>query len=235
MLSHRTATASTLAAILIALILAGCNLSQGDNAANEEMPSSDAAGIADAGSGGTPSVQIVSPVDGQQVPANQRVDITVETDSTTTGFQINVGGRVASSVALPPGQSGPTEAILAWQPDHEGTFTLQVFALNGSQVSDPAALTLLVSGTASSNADGSGECTARVMVAQLNFRSGAGTNTSRLGQFNTGETVRVIGRNADTTWYKVERAVNDQQVWTINNSQWLQPEGRCGTALPVVD
>lgn len=235
MSSHRTAVARTLVAILIALVLAGCNLSQGGSAPDEDASPGSTSSAEGADTGGTPSVQIVSPAEGQQVPANQRVDITVTTGSTTTGFQINVEGRVASSVALPPGQSGPTEAILAWQPDHEGTFTLEVFALNGDRVSDPAALTLLVSGTATSSADSSGECTARVMVAQLNFRSGPGTGTSRLGQFNTGETVRVIGRNADTTWYKVERAANDQQVWTINNSQWLQPEGRCGTALLVVE
>ncbi len=234
--SHRTATARTLVALLLALILAGCNLAQGGTAQDDDTPAGGASNPAVADSGGVPTIEILSPAEGQQVPANQRVDITVSTGSTATGFQINVGGRVASSLALPPGQSGPTEAILAWDPDHEGTFTLEIYALNGSDVSDPAALTLIVSGTASAgDASSSGECTARVRVGQLNFRDGPGTNAARLGQFNTGETVRVIGRNADATWYKVERTVNAQQVWTINNGQWLETGGSCGTALPVVD
>jgi uncharacterized protein YgiM (DUF1202 family) len=47
-----------------------------------------------------------------------------------------------------------------------------------------------------------------------------------------GETATVIGRNADTTWYKVQR-INAQQVWVINNAQWMQIEGDC-TGVAVV-
>ena len=31
------------------------------------------------------------------------------------------------------------------------------------------------------------------------------------------------------------RAANAQQVGSINNSQWIQTQGVCGTSLPVVD
>lgn len=181
---------------------------------------------------GAPTVMILDPPSGARVPSNQRVDITVETDSTADRFQLNVGGRVAGTKSLPPDQSGPTKAILSWMPDREGTYSLEIVAFNGSAVSAPAALLIEVSGTAASVGSTTAGCTGRVLVSQLNFRDGPGTAMTRLGQFEVGETVTVVGRNADSSWYKVQR-FNAQQVWSINNTQWLQVEGQCD-GLPVV-
>jgi hypothetical protein len=194
-------------------------------------------GANNAGEGGegstAPTVRILEPASGTQVATNQRVDIVVETDTTATSFLLNVGGRVASSKALPSGQSGPTKAILSWTPDRQGTFSLEVIAFNGAAASLPAALLLEVSGTASATTPGqAGACTGRVLVSQLNFRDGPGTNYTQLGQFDVGETVTVIGRNAIGSWYKVQR-INAQQVWTINNVDWIQFEGDC-TGVAVV-
>lgn len=228
-----------LAVLALVLGLSACNLSFGTTEDPAPRPTTGGEGdpAAQVAAGGAPTVRIVSPVDGQQVPAHQRVDITVATDSTATSFLLNVNGRVASSKALPAEQSGPTEAILSWTPGQEGTYTLEVIAAYGDLTSAPASVTLNVSGTAPApNAGGAtGECTGRVLVGKLNFRDGPSTRATKLGQFEIGETVRIIGRNADTTWYRVERAANAQQVWTINNSQWLQTQGVCGTSLPVVE
>jgi uncharacterized protein YraI len=180
-----------------------------------------------------PIVRILEPVSGVSVPANQRVDITVETDTPATSFLLNVSGRVASSKALPSGQAGPTKAILSWMPTQQGTFSLEVIAFNGAAASVPASLMVQVSGTASAASSGaSSTCTGRVLVSQLNFRDGPGTGYTQLGQFDVGETVTVVGRDADTSWYKVQRT-NMQQVWAINTAQWMQTDGDC-SGVPVV-
>jgi hypothetical protein len=180
-----------------------------------------------------PIVRILEPASGVSVAANQRVDITVETDTTATSFLLNVSGRVASSKALPSGQAGPTKAILSWTPTQQGTFSLEVIAFNGAAASVPASMIVQVSGTASATSSGtSGTCTGRVLVSQLNFRDGPGTGYTQLGQFDVGETVTVVGRDADTSWYKVQR-INMQQVWTINDARWIQIEGDCSGVAVV--
>lgn len=180
-----------------------------------------------------PIVRIVEPASGVSVAANQRVDITVETDTPATSFLLNVSGRVASSKALPSGQAGPTKAILSWTPTQQGTFTLEIIAFNGAAASVPASLIVQVSGTASATSSGtSGTCTGRVLVSQLNFRDGPGTGYTQLGRFDVGESVTVIGRDANSGWYKVQR-MTLQQVWAINNAQWMQIEGDCSGVAVV--
>jgi hypothetical protein len=226
--------------LLMLIALAGVALActaqfDGGSSGSSTNNGSDSSG----GSGGgsnvstVPIVHILEPASGVSVPANQRVDITVETDTTATSFLLNAGGRVASSKALPSGQAGPTKAILSWTPTQQGTFSLEVIAFNGAAASVPASLIVQVSGTASATSPGaSSTCTGRVLVSQLNFRDGPGTGYTKLGQFDVGESVTVVGRDADTSWYKVQR-MNLQQVWAINNAQWMQIEGDC-SGVPVV-
>ncbi|MBN1201716.1 MAG: SH3 domain-containing protein [Anaerolineae bacterium] len=231
-MTNPTRARAALSLVLLMLVgsLLACTLSWGEDEDQDATPDDSGGG----GSGGVPTVHILSPQSGQQVPVNQRVDITVETNSTATSFVLNVGGRVAGTKAMPPGQSGPTQAILSWQPDREGTFSLEVVGFNGASAGLPAALLLEVSGTASGSPDGdTGVCSGRVLVSQLNYRAGPGTGATKLGQFDVGETVTVIGRNGDTSWYKVQRT-NAQQVWAVNNTQWLQVEGAC-SSLPLAD
>lgn len=182
--------------------------------------------------GAAPTVRVIAPQSGVRVPANQPLDITVATDSTATSFLMSVGGRVATTKALPPGRSGPTQAILTWTPDRQGTYTVEIVAFNGSAASVPATLIVEVSGVASGPLTGaSGACTGRVVVESLNFREGPGTGAARRGRFALGELVTIIGRNADTSWWQVQRA-NGEQGWAINNGQWLQITGSC-EGLPV--
>ncbi len=206
---------------LLAAALA-CSLDLARSSAPAE-PGHPAPPLAD-GSEPAPTVRITAPADGSTVPVNQPVDIEVETDRTATGFLLSEGGQVRSIINMPEGQTGPTKAILSWTPTREGTFHLEVIATNRSSTSAPAALVLQVSGTAT--APGATMCSARVMVTELNFRDGPSTRAAKLGQFTVGETVMVIGRNADTSWYRVQR-MDGQQVWVINNAQWLKLEGPC--------
>jgi hypothetical protein len=179
-----------------------------------------------------PTVFILNPPSGTRVPANQPVEITVETTSTTTNFLLNVDGRVASTKALPSDQSGPAQAILTWTPNRQGTVSLEVIAFNGGVASAPAALILDVSGTASGPTGvGVTACAGKALVSQLNFRDGPGTANTKLGQFAVGETMTIIGRSADSGWWQAQR-LNGQQGWVINNAQWLEVSGACD-AVPI--
>jgi hypothetical protein len=230
----RHARLTSLSPLLALIALAGAALACTANL-NGDGGGNDTGGGAGGGNSVStvPIVRILEPASGVSVPANQRVDITVETDTTATSFLLNVSGRVASSKALPSGQAGPTKAILSWTPTQQGTFNLEVIAFNGATASVPASMIVQVSGTASATSSGTGgTCTGRVLVSQLNYRDGPGTGYKQLGQFDVGETVTVVGRDAATSWYKVQR-INMQQVWTINDARWIQIEGDCSGVAVV--
>lgn len=220
--------------LLLSAALTGCSLSFNTDSESPSDPGTNASGGGGADVGIPPVARISEPSSGTVIAANERLDLTVQTDTTATRFQLNVSGQVASTKALPSDQSGPTSAILSWTPQHQGTYTLEIIAYNGLVPGPAARIDIVVSGTASggqtSTATG---CTGRALVSQLNFRSGPGTGNSIQGQFQTGETVTVIGRNSDGSWIKVQR-INAQQVWVINNAQWFQTEGQCDN-LPVTD
>lgn len=216
-----------------ATILA-CSMTLGGG---DDTTTGGADGGAVAGAGGVPPlVRIIDPPSGVIVPRDARVDITVQTDTTATQFQLVVGGQNASIKFMPPEQAGPTSAILSWTPRREGTFTLEVIAYHNAVPGPPASIIVQVAGVAAEGggaADGGAVgCTGRVLVSQLNFRSGPGTDYARMGQFAVGETVTVTGRNGAGTWYKVRRA-SAQEVWVIRDDNWLLLEGQCHT-LPVV-
>jgi len=230
-MTARALTSLALGAVLLITAALACSLDTGGSGSGsgESAP----AATSDNESGTTPVVTILSPASGQAVPRNQPVDIRVATDSTATSFMLKVNEQVASTRSLPNDLTGPAEAILTWNtPDRTGTYTLQVIAFNGSLFSEPATLTLEVSATAASTTGTGGTgCVGKVLVSQLNFRDGPSLNGQRLGQFDVGETVSVIGRNSASTWYRVQRA-SGQQVWVTNNAQWFQVEGVCDN-LPL--
>lgn len=217
-----------LACVALAAALLACTLNFNEDVSTPAPDAGVAVASPDVLTGSAPSVRIVEPGDGATVPVNQRLDLTVETDSTATRFQLNVEGRVAGTIAMPPDQSGPTSAILSWQPPRAGSYRLEVVAFNGNLPSAPAAIQIEASGLVSAPTGGGESCTGRVLVTQLNYRSGPATGATRLGKFAVGETVTVIARNEPSTWFQVQRA-NAQQVWVINNRQWFATEGACDT------
>ncbi len=233
--THHAAYRALIVIGALSVALLACTLTFNTSPAAPNDPGADANSGGNPDAGVAPVVRIIEPASGVTAPANQPLDLIVQTDTTATRFQLTAGGQVASTKSLPDDQSGPTSAILSWTPLREGTYTLEVVAYNDLLPSPPAAIMVTVSGTAGGGpaAQSGAGCTGRVLVSQLNFRDGPGTSYTKLGQFQTGETVTVIGRNADNTWRKVQRS-NAQLVWVSNNPQWLQTEGACG-ALAVVD
>ncbi|MCZ7541621.1 MAG: hypothetical protein M5U29_17250 [Anaerolineae bacterium] len=145
-MSHARRTAR-LAVLIVAALLVGAALAC--TATFEGGTPDTQPGGGGSAPGPAPTVRILEPASGVRVAANQPLDLTVATDTTTTSFLMSVGGRVATSKALPTEQSGPTQAILTWTPDREGTYTVQVVAFNGPAASQPAALIVEVSGVAS--------------------------------------------------------------------------------------
>jgi hypothetical protein len=80
-----------------------------------------------------------------------------------------------------------------------------------------------------------GTCTARVLIGNLNMRSGPGENFDKLGTFSLNEPLTASGRNTDTqsrTWLKIRRA-SGTEGWVVNNAQWLETQGDCNS-LPTI-
>lgn len=213
--------------MLLVLMLVGCTLTVAEDETPDELQ------VVDGNADTAPTVRIISPASGDRVPVNQPVDIIIETDALATRLLLNVDGRVTTTKGLPADQSGPAQAILNWQPTSEGTYSIEVIAYNQQLASAPSAIQLEVSGTAAVSSDDPTTCTGRVLVSELNYREGPGRNSRKMGRFDMGETVTIVGRNADTTWYKTQRS-NSDQVWVINNKQWLQVDGMCST-VPIME
>lgn len=197
----------------------------------------------------TPPIILVSqPQNGQQVTLGQRVDVIVHVEHPVTvgRIQMSVNGSIKSSKSLPP-DSPVADAVLVWLPDRTGTFTLEVIAYYREFASQTATISLEVlaegaiannpaSGQAAQPTPQVGTCTARVLIGNLNMRSGPGENFDKLGTFNLNEPLSASGRNVDSqnrTWLKVRR-VNSQEGWVISsNLDWLETQGDC-SILPIV-
>ena len=214
--SPRTSVRFVFVLLALSGALLACTLTL-ETGSRTPAPRDDGAG-SDSEAAIAPIVRILDPASGTISPANRRLDLTVQTDTPATRFQLTVSGQVASTKSLPKDQSGPTSAILSWTPLREGTYSLEVVAYNDMLPGPPAAMLVTVSGTASGGGGSVAGCTGRALVSQLNFRDGPGTANTKLGQFDTGETVTVIGRNGDNTWLKVQR-INAQQVWVISSTR----------------
>lgn len=193
--------------------------------------------------GGAPSVQIVSPSNGQQVRVDDDVEIIVSaTDAVGVNrLQLTVSGRTSSTKSFPE-PATTAEAILRWRPDRTGTFELSVIAFRGRVFSEPVTLSLQVlrrddalqnpaSGQQQVTNATSGSCNGRILINNLRQRGGPGTNFDNLGNFDLNEQVTVIGQNADNTWLNARR-LGGSEVWVINNPEWIEISGAC-SGLPV--
>ena len=226
--------------ILILSSALACNLTRGRDENNDDTVSNETANDTLSVQENTtpPTIQIISPADGQQVIVDTPVDVQVNAthDVGVQRIQMSVDGNTVSSKSL---LENPTsvDVLLSWTPDRRGSFTLEVQAFHGSTGSETAQIILQVfpegsilsnpiGGQAPTAQSASGTCTGRIMISNLNSRSGAGTNFTKLGKFDVGETVLIIGRDAAREWYEIRRDDGDE-VWVINNNDWLETSGDC--------
>lgn len=63
----------------------------------------------------------------------------------------------------------------------------------------------------------------RVTFDFLNVRAAPSANSAQIGRLEKGETVTIIARNEDRTWWVIEK--DALRGWVINNSAWIQVTG----------
>ena len=193
-------------------------------------------------SGPPPTVQILSPVSGQQATIGQDVEIRVVANDQrgVNRLQLSVSGRTSSTKSFPEAAT-TAEALLRWRPDREGVFELSVIAFRQSVPSEPVTVTLEVVGRSDPISNpvagqaaaptNTSECVGRVLIGNLRIRSGPGTSFDNQGNFDLNEQVTVIGQNSDNSWVNIRR-LGGAEAWVINNSEWIEITGSCAS-LPV--
>lgn len=238
---------------LLIIASLACNLSRGDDSNKDDDPFANSNNTVQTNpdDGVPPTVTVFTPQDGQQVLVGTSVDVQINAQHpvgiTRLQMRIVEEDRIVSSKSL---LDDPTsiDVLLVWKPERQGSFTLEIQAFRAGTASEAHAVTLQVfpEGSILSN-PASGQqtaipiasgtnCSVRIVIGDLNMRSGPGTNNSALGKFNLGETASVEGQNTDSSgsiWLKVKRE-SGTQGWVIDNSQWLEKQGTC-TSLPTVN
>ncbi len=100
-------------------------------------------------------------------------------------------------------------------------------------------LVLLASGTCSAPGGTPGEgllsgsTGTATALSNLNLRGGPGTNYSVIGRLSEGDTVKIIGRNEDSSWLQVESEAGT--AWITADPSLVKVEGHELSALPVVE
>jgi len=228
--------------VCAALILAAvaCTLQIGDDNARPTIPVQPTVE--------RPSVQIISPPDGSTVTKGQRVSVQARAQSASgvTLIELLVNDvRVASQ---PPAEAiNPTtlDAVLDYQANQAGTLRLVVRAYSNAIVGQPAQITINVvdplspgtGGTAStpssiiSPVPYNPQCRARVNTS-LNFRSGPATTYDRIGTFDVGQELPIIGYfdQPDGRWFQVPWG--SQRGWVAGYHTTAL--GDCSTLRPAV-
>ncbi|MFQ5613537.1 MAG: FHA domain-containing protein [Anaerolineae bacterium] len=170
-----------------------------------------------AASPSVPVVVITSPVTGSTLQVGETVTVqATATDSFgITRMELWVGGQKVTE-ALSPVEGGqtPFAASLPWSPTADGTYTLEVRAYNVNDVSSaPTTVNIIALGTASGptstplpsdtpTASPAGTPQGQV-TTDLNVRLGPGTGYSVVGLLEAGETVDIVGKNAEGTWWQI--------------------------------
>lgn len=193
--------------------------------------------------GTTPSIVIESPQNGAQSYVGGKIEIRVRaTDSIgITLVQMRESGRVVFSQESPEPTTDFT-ALLSFSSTNAGAVTLEVVAYRRTIASSPATITLDIKRSINdldnpnaldptTGVSAGAFCTARVRVNNLNLRSGPSTDYPSLTKLGVGETLNVIGRNDDSSWWQIKRS-NGGSGWV--SAQYVNTEGDCSRA-PVVN
>lgn len=197
-------------------------------------------------SAGVPVVLITAPVTGSTV----RVGETVTVQATATDavgisrMELWVAGQRVAEATSPVGQGQTTfTASLPWSPTADGTYTLEVRAFNVNNVaSSPTTVNVIATGgpaTPTPTAPPSdtptptpiGTPEGRV-TTDLNVRLGPSTDYDVVGLLRAGDTVQIVGKNADGTWWQIPFAQ------APNGLAWISaefvPTGN-PALIPIVD
>ncbi len=192
-------------------------------------------------SGPPPQVTIESPGANAQAVLNQSFTVRAHaTDGVgVTRVEMHEAGRI---VAIQPSASSDRDlvALLEYRPAQLGSVKLEVIAYRGSVGSDPVVITVGIVANAAQLANpnsldptsgvaAGAACTARVNVSGLALRSGPGVNFKSITTLSTGETLNVVGRNADSSWFAVRRKLGANGC--VSDS-YTKPTGDC-SAAPV--
>lgn len=224
--------------VFVALILCACNLSMSGER-EEELATATTA------SGGRPSVQILAPLNGDEVVADEEILVSVAaTDAVgVTRVQLLANGQIVKTVSS-ESPSGDTifSGLLDYTPTSAGTLRLQVIAYRAAIASEPALVEITVREeqaqvTATTAAQSNvpvinpNDPTCRALTnTALRLRNGPGTNFDQIGLLNAGSVVPIIGRVAANDWWQVR--VNVTIGWV--SAQYTTVYGVC-SGVPTVN
>jgi Bacterial SH3 domain len=214
-----------LALSLLVVALLACNLLGDNGAVGSPQPTQTP--ITDDGT--RPNARVEAP---STAVLNEAIQIKVALNDTIGITQVTLvqEGRVVSSQPFSPPTTN-SEILLPYTPKTLGTITLQLVARRGDVESNPVQFSIQVAATqAQAGGDQGVICRGTVAGAEsLNMRNGPGTNFDILAKLPRGETLSVVGRNSEATWYKVRRG-NGQEGWV--NIRYVDALGDC-SAAPV--
>lgn len=198
---------------------------------------------------GKPSVTITSPRDGEQFQVDREILVTASAtdESGVTRVQLLANNQPVRTVLSETEQGDKQKNVaLGYTPRASGEVTLSVVAYRGTVASDPAQIRVNVvsqvvataTGGGSSSTPGGGgvptidtndpTCRARAK-AGLNMRQGPGVNFPVLLILNAGNTVPIIGRLGDNSWWQVRSGSTIGWVFADITDVF----GSCG-AVPIV-
>ena len=193
-------------------VLAGCNLGTNDADDNQS------AATQTPNPGGSPTITINSPQNGEEVVVNEEILFSVSATDTVgvTRIQLFVDGRIIQTVTS-ESATGDTSrnALLAYTPRVPGDLSVRVLAYRGSVPSQAAEIDLVVrqtqaqvTATANPGDDvpviDPNDPTCRALVnTNLNLRRGPGTNYEIVRVLGAGELLPVIGRIQDNSWLQL--------------------------------
>jgi hypothetical protein len=190
-----------------------------------------------------PTISIESPPAGAQSVAGQRILVKIlATDEVgITRVEMRESGRVVG-VQSAPASARTFEALLPFTPTSAGVVRLEVVAYRRAVASEPAQVEVEVVRTerelrnpssldaTAGVASGAAICTVQVTVTQLNMRRGPGTSFDILARLAFEESLTVVGRNAERSWFLVRRS-SLQEGWV--SADYVLTNGDCSGA-PVV-
>lgn len=238
---HRLRGLLPAAALLLAVLLASCNLvSQDADDLPTITPRPDGAG--------KPAVAITSPREGEQFQVDREILVTASaTDEIgITRVQLLANDQPVRTVLSETDQGDRQKNVaLGYTPRSAGQVTLKVVAFRGTVASDPAQISVnIVSqavATATSGGGGSGPgpsiptidpndptCRARARSG-LNLRQGPSTDFPVLTVLSAGQSVPIIGRLGDNSWWQVRSGTTVGWVF----AELTDVFGTC-TTVPIV-